>query len=78
MGVETVKIINNITNKLGHDLRERMTPKSKIFRAAACFSVYAYEELKAELKRVEELCFNFTLPTFLSEPVAEEEKEFAP
>ena len=76
MGVETVKIINNITNKLGDDLRERMTPKSKISIAAACFSVYAYEELKAELERVEALRFIFTSPTFLSEPAAKERREF--
>ena len=53
-----------------------MTPKSKISIAAACFSVYAYEELKAELERVEALRFIFTSPTFLSEPAAKERREF--
>lgn len=32
--------------------------------AAACFSVYAFEELKAQLENLDELRFIFTSPAF--------------
>ena len=71
-----MKIINNITEKLSDDLRAEITPTSKLSIAAACFSVYAYEELKEQLESVESLRFIFTSPTFLSEPAAKEKREF--
>lgn len=71
-----MKIINNITEKLSDNLREAMTAQSKIAIAAACFSVYAYEELKEQLEQVDELRFIFTSPTFLSAPTAKEKREF--
>lgn len=71
-----MKIINNITEKLSDDLQVRIVPHSKISIAAACFSVYAYEELKKQLDQVESLRFIFTSPTFLSEPTTKEKREF--
>lgn len=44
-----MKIINNITNTLAEDLRATVTGNSSLSIAAACFSVYAYEELKTQL-----------------------------
>ena len=71
-----MKIINNITEKLSDDLHAEITPHSKVSIAAACFSVYAYEELKRQLEQVDSLRFIFTSPTFLSEPSANEKREF--
>ena len=35
-----MKIINNITDKLSDELKEKLEPGSKLSIAAACFSVY--------------------------------------
>ena len=43
---EGMKIINNITEKLIDDMQTEVTENSKLSIAAACFSVYAYKELK--------------------------------
>ena len=71
-----MKIINNITEKLSDSLRVEVTPESKISIAAACFSVYAFEELKDQLESVEQLRFIFTSPTFLAEKPDKERREF--
>ena len=71
-----MKIINNITDKLVDDLKETISPNSKVSIAAACFSVYAYEELKKELDKVDEFRFLFSSPSFLQEEPKEECREF--
>lgn len=71
-----MKIINNITEKLVDDLRCHIRPNSKIAIAAACFSVYAYEELKKELAQVEEFRFLFSSPTFLQSKPEKSQREF--
>ena len=71
-----MKLINNLTEKLIDDLRSTIEPDSRISMAAACFSVYAYEELKEELEQIEELRFLFTSPTFLDQPEQESQREF--
>ena len=55
-----MKLINNITEKLSDDMRLTMQKNSRVGIAAACFSVYAYEELKTQLENLEELRFIFT------------------
>lgn len=40
------KMIDNINLRVRDDLEETITKKSKLRIAAACFSIYAYEELK--------------------------------
>lgn len=59
-----MKIINNITDKLSDELKEKLEPGSKLSIAAACFSVYAFEELKTQLEGIDALRFIFTSPTF--------------
>jgi hypothetical protein len=60
-----MEIIDNITRLLGDDLKRTVTPGAKLQIAASCFSIYAYEALKAELEQVESVEFIFTSPTFL-------------
>lgn len=60
-----MKLIDNLSEKLVDDLRVTMQRDSRVSIAAACFSVYAYEELKAQLENIDELRFLFTSPTFL-------------
>jgi len=52
-----MKLIDNLSEKLVDDLRVTMQRDSRVSIAAACFSVYAYEELKAQLENIDELRF---------------------
>ena len=49
---------------------------SKLSIAAACFSIYAFQEIKKELEGIEELRFIFTSPTFTTEKAKKEKREF--
>ena len=71
-----MKLIDNLSEKLVDDLRVTMQHDSRVSIAAACFSVYAYEELKAQLENIDELRFLFTSPTFLQEKTAKARREF--
>ena len=56
IGRQNVKILDNITNTVRDDLRAEIVRGSKVSIAAACFSMYAYQELKKQLEAVEEFC----------------------
>jgi len=71
-----MKIFNNTTDTVRDDLKRTITQESKISIAAACFSIYAYEELKHQLKQVQEFRFLFTSPTFVKEEKEKRKKEF--
>lgn len=71
-----MKLIDNLSEKLVDDLRVTMQRDSRVSIAAACFSVYAYEELKVQLENIDELRFLFTSPTFLQEKTAKARREF--
>ena len=49
---------------------------SKLSIAAACFSMYAYNELRAQLDSIDELRFIFTSPTFVTEKTEKQKREF--
>ena len=70
------KMIDNVTLRLKDDLKETVTKKSKLRIAAACFSIYAYEELKKSLTGIEELRFIFTSPTFTTDKAEKSRREF--
>lgn len=71
-----MKIIDNITNTVRDDLAVTIKEGSKVSIAAACFSIYAFQELKKELKNIDELRFIFTSPTFITEKEKKERREF--
>lgn len=71
-----MEIINNSTNTLKDDLTVEIKRGSKLSIAAACFSIYAFQELKTELLSIDELRFIFTSPTFIKEKVKKEKREF--
>lgn len=71
-----MKILDNITNTVRDDLRVEIKRESKISIAAACFSIYAYQELKKQLESVEEFRFIFTSPTFIKEKAEKQKREF--
>ena len=71
-----MKIFDNVTNTVRDDLREEIKRGSRVSIAAACFSMYAYQELREQLESVEEFRFLFTSPTFIREKAAKEKREF--
>ncbi len=71
-----MEVINNISRLVRDDLAETILPRSRVSIAAACFSLYAYQELKKQLSRVDECRFIFTSPTFVKEKQAKEKREF--
>ena len=71
-----MQILDNVPHTVRDDLLVTMKKGSKVSIAAACFSIYAYQELKKELENVEELRFIFTSPTFVTEKTSKERREF--
>ena len=74
--MEQPKLINNITERVVDDLRQRLSAQSRVSIAAASFSIYAYEALKTELEKIDELRFIFTSPTFIKDKAKKEKREF--
>ena len=71
-----MEIFDNITKVVRDDLKEKIKPRSKVSIAAACFSMYAYKELKSQLEKVGEFRFIFTSPTFIKEKAEKQKREF--
>ena len=69
-------LIDNITKTLRDDLKVEIKAGSKISMAACCFSIYAFQELKEQLKDIEEFRFLFTSPTFTAEKIDKQRREF--
>ena len=71
-----VKIFNNVTEIVRDDMASTIGKGSKVSIAAACFSMYAYKELKKQLEQVDECRFIFTSPTFITEKSEKQKREF--
>lgn len=71
-----MELINNTTKTLREDLIIEIKKGSKLSIAAACFSIYAFQELKKELCGIEELRFIFNSPAFTTEKTKKEKREF--
>lgn len=71
-----MEFIDNINKTLKADLITEIRAGSKVAIAASCFSIYAFEELKAQLKEIDELRFIFTSPTFVTEKADKQKREF--
>lgn len=71
-----MEVFNNTTKVIKDDLIKTINPESKVSIAAACFSIYAYQELKTQLETCEEFRFIFTSPAFLAEKIPKERREF--
>lgn len=71
-----MELINNTTKTLRDDLAIEIKQGSRLSVAAACFSIYAFQELKKELQGIDELRFIFTSPTFTTEKAKKEKREF--
>ena len=71
-----MKILDNISSTVRDDLQSEIKRGSKVSIAAACFSMYAYKELKKQLDSIDELRFIFTSPTFVTEKASKQKREF--
>jgi len=71
-----MELIDNKNKTLRDDLSVEIKQGSKLSIAAACFSIYAFQELKKELSDIDELRFIFTSPTFITEKAPKEKREF--
>lgn len=75
-----MEIIDNINRLLCDDLKQALKPGARLKVAASCFSMYAFEALKSELEKIEELSFIFTAPAFVADEVTDkirrERREF--
>src|SRR5690554_2633605 len=72
----SMEVISNTDRLLGDYLKASIHKNAKISIAASCFSLYAYEALKKELESVEKIRFIFTSPTFVTDGVKKEMREF--
>lgn len=70
-----VKIFDNINDIVRDDMISTINKGSKISIAAACFSIYAYKELKKQLEQIDECRFIFTAPTFIKEKTEKQKRE---
>ena len=71
-----MEVINNITKTLKDDLSVEIKQGSKLSITAACFSIYAFQELKEQLIAIDKLRFIFNSPTFVKEKLAKGKREF--
>lgn len=71
-----MQVFNNVTSIVRDDLAETIKPHGRISIAAACFSIYAYQELKKQLGSIDEFRFIFTSPTFVADKSVKEKREF--
>lgn len=71
-----MKVFDNVTNIVRDDMEKTIKRNSKVSVAAACFSMYAYSELKKQLENIDEFRFIFTSPTFVTEKTKKQKREF--
>ena len=71
-----VQLFDNVKDLLQDDLKNEIRKGSKLSIAAACFSIYAYQALKAQLDHIDSLRFIFTSPTFVREKAPKKKREF--
>ena len=71
-----MKLIDNVNTRLGDDLKKTIRKGSKLSIAASSFSIYAFEALRKELGKIDELRFVFSAPTFIEEKFQKESRRF--
>jgi len=61
-----LRIVDNITTLLGDDMKSELSGADRLSVAAAVFSIYAFDSLKAQLNEISEFRFIFTSPAFVA------------
>ena len=70
------RLIGNVNQTLRDDLMASIKSGSRVSIAAASFSIYAFQELREQLGEIDELRFIFTSPSFVTEKVDKQRREF--
>lgn len=70
------QLIDNVNQTLRDDLVATIKSGSRVSIAAASFSIYAFQELREQLKDIDELRFIFTSPSFITEKTDKQRREF--
>lgn len=71
-----MEVFDNINNRLFDSLKKEIKPTNRIPIAANTFSIYAFEHLRKELEKIDELRFIFTSPSFIADKLKKESREF--
>ena len=71
-----MELFDNVVKTVKDDLLDKIRRGSRVSVAAACFSIYAFNELRKQREGREELRFTFTSPTFVAENSDKGLKEF--
>ena len=71
-----MELFDNVNRILKDDLMLTAEKGSRLSIASACFSIYAFAELKNQLEAIDELRFIFTSPSFTTEKAPKEKREF--
>ena len=71
-----MKIFDNVTEIVRDDMERAIKKGDVVSVAASCFSMYAYQQLKDELNKVDKFRFIFTSPTFIKERAEKQKREF--
>lgn len=71
-----MSLIDNITTRLGDDLKKEIKKGSKLAIAASSFSIYAFESLKKELSGIEKMRFIFSSQAFVEEKFQKQSRQF--
>lgn len=70
-----IQSFNNKTEKVGDDFKNNIGKESRLQVAAGIFTIYGFECLKTELKKIDKLSFIFTDPTFIEVDKNKREKK---
>ena len=71
-----MEIFDNVTKIVKQDMEVTITKGSRLDIAAACFSIYAYQELKQQLEGIDRLRFIFTSQAFTADLQTDQSKPF--
>ena len=71
-----MEIFDNVNRIVKDDLEKEIKKNSRVSITAACFSIYAFQELREQLEDIDELRFIFTSPTFTTEKAPKTKREF--
>jgi hypothetical protein len=78
--LDRMELIDNINRLLGDDLKATLKPGRGLKVAASCFSMYAFEALKEELEKVDELQLHLHVAHLrgqeVTDKIRKERKEF--
>ncbi|MBZ4683274.1 MAG: hypothetical protein PWP46_1829 [Fusobacteriaceae bacterium] len=71
---DIIEHFDNRLKKVGDNLKETIKKNDRLYVASEVFSIYGYESLRKELKKIEQMRFIFIDPTFIEEDKKKKEQ----